>query len=93
MGRMAFTNYLSQSLIFCLLFFGYGLGLYGRSGGAVTHARGMAVYVIQLIWSAWWLDRFRFGPLEWCWRSLTYGTLQPLRRPMAPTSGVVPEQV
>jgi uncharacterized protein len=93
MGRMAFTNYLSQSLIFCLLFFGYGLGLYGRSGVAVTLALGMAVYVIQLIWSAWWLDRFRFGPLEWCWRSLTYGTLQPLRSPMAPTSGVVPEQV
>lgn len=95
MGRMAFTNYLSQSLIFCLLFFGYGLGLYGRSGAAVTLALGMAVYVIQLIWSAWWLERFRFGPLEWCWRSLTYGAPQPLRRPMAPTGsrGAVPEHV
>lgn len=85
MGRMAFTNYLSQSLIFCLLFFGYGLGLYGRCGVATTLALGLAVYVVQLIWSAWWLDRFRFGPLEWCWRSLTYGASQPLRRPVGST--------
>lgn len=95
MGRMAFTNYLSQSLIFCLLFFGYGLGLYGRAGVATTLAIGMAVYLIQLLWSAWWLERFRFGPLEWGWRSLTYGARQPLRRPVAPTGSpaAVPEQV
>jgi uncharacterized protein len=94
MGRMAFTNYLSQSLIFCLLFFGYGLGLYGRCGVAATLILGVAVYVIQLIWSAWWLDRFRFGPLEWCWRSMTYGRPQPLRRSMvrAQEREVVPER-
>lgn len=83
LGRMAFTNYLSQSVIFSLLFFGYGLGLYGRTGVAATLALGVAVYAIQLLWSAWWLNRFRFGPLEWCWRIMTYGKLQALRRSIA----------
>lgn len=64
LGRMAFTNYQTQSLIFSLLFFGYGLGLYGPMGAAATLALGVAIYVIQMLWSAWWLQRFRFGPLE-----------------------------
>jgi uncharacterized protein len=78
MGRMAFTNYVSQSLIFCLLFFGYGLGLYGQLGVTETLLIGISVYVAQLAISTWWLGRFRYGPLEWCWRSLMHGKAQPM---------------
>jgi uncharacterized protein len=78
MGRMAFTNYVSQSVIFCLLFFGYGLGLYGRLGVAETLLIGVCVYAVQLAISTWWLERFRYGPLEWCWRSLMHGKAQPM---------------
>ena len=78
---MAFTNYLMQSLVFSTVFYGYGLGYLGKIGGATTVAIGLACYVLQGIVSALWLRRFRFGPLEWAWRSLTYGKLQPLRLP------------
>jgi uncharacterized protein len=79
-GRMAFTNYLMQSLVFSTVFYGYGLGLLGKLSGARTMAIGVAFYVLQVVMSALWLRRFRFGPLEWAWRSLTYGQRQPLRR-------------
>ena len=70
-GRMAFTNYLTQSLIFALVFNGFGL--FGRIGTAPAAAFGLAFYAAQLACSAWWLKRHRFGPFEWLWRSLTYG--------------------
>jgi len=78
-GRMALTNYLLQSLIFTTLFFGYGLGLYGAIGPALNVAVTLLIYTIQAALSVWWLGRFRFGPAEWLWRSLTYGKLQPMR--------------
>jgi uncharacterized protein len=78
MGRMAFTNYVSQSVIFCLLFFGYGLGLYGQLGVTEALLIGISVYAAQLAISTWWLGRFRYGPLEWCWRSLMHGKAQPM---------------
>ena len=77
-GRMAFTNYVMQSLIFSLIFFGYGLGQFGRLGAANTLALGVTVYMAQMLLSAWWLGRFRFGPLEWLWRTLMYGEVQPM---------------
>lgn len=80
MGRMAFTNYLMQSVIFGWIFYGYGLGLFGRLGVASALAIGIAVYVAQVLFSAWWLRRFRYGPVEWLWRTLMYGEAQPMRQ-------------
>lgn len=72
-GRMAFTNYIVQSLVFSWVFFGYGLGLYNRMGAAVTLGFGISFFAAQMAFSAWWLSRHRYGPLEWLWRTLTYG--------------------
>jgi uncharacterized protein len=79
-GRMALTNYLAQSVILGWLFYGYGLGLSGRLGSAAAAAIGMGIYAVQLAFSRAWLQRYRFGPVEWLWRSLTYGRRLPMRR-------------
>ena len=80
LGRMAFTNYLAQSLIFGWIFYGYGLGLFGRLGVTSALAIGVAVYAAQVVFSAWWLRRYRYGPVEWLWRTLMYGVAQPMRQ-------------
>jgi len=80
LGRMAFTNYVLQSLILGFIFFGYGLGQFGRMGAAAACALGVALYAAQLVFSKWWLRRYRFGPIEWLWRTLMYGAAQPIRR-------------
>jgi uncharacterized protein len=77
-GRMALSNYLAQSLIFAILFYGYGFGLFGRLDAATAAALGVALYAGQLWCSVWWLRRYRFGPFEWVWRSITYGRRQPM---------------
>ena len=79
-GRMALTNYLSQSLICTFLFYGWGLGLIGRVGPALCVPLTLAIFAAQILASRFWLRRFRFGPMEWLWRSLTYGRAQPMRR-------------
>jgi len=79
-GQMAFTNYLSQSLICTFLFFGYGFGLYGTLQRYQTYEVVAAIWVFQVIFSAVWMRYFLFGPLEWVWRSLTYWERQPLLR-------------
>jgi uncharacterized protein len=79
LGRMAFSNYLAQSLIFGWIFFGYGLGLFGRVSSSHAMWLGMAVYLGQVLVSHWWLKRYRFGPMEWLWRTLMYGVRQPWR--------------
>ena len=76
---MAFTNYLMQSVLFGLIFFGYGLGQFARMGATSAFAIGIAVYVAQMFSSRWWLRRYRFGPVEWLWRTLMYGKRQPMR--------------
>ena len=79
LGRMALTNYLLLSILVTTAFYNYGLGLYGRVtvlGGIVMAA---VAYAGLAAVSSWWLSRHRFGPAEWVWRSLTYGSLQPLR--------------
>jgi uncharacterized protein len=76
-GRMALTNYLAQTVL-CIAVF-YGGGLVGRVGPAAAVGIALLVYAAQLAWSPWWLARFRFGPAEWVWRSLTYGRRQPMR--------------
>lgn len=80
LGRMAFTNYIVQSLAFGFIFFGYGLGLFAQLGTVAALAIGIAFYALQLAYSRAWLARYRYGPLEWAWRSLTYGEPQPMRR-------------
>jgi uncharacterized protein len=73
-GRMAFTNYLTQSLIMTTIFYGgRGLGLFGSMDHAQLWLVVFAVWALQLVWSPLWLSRFRMGPLEWVWRRLTYG--------------------
>jgi uncharacterized protein len=79
LGRMAFTNYLLQSVIFSAVFFGWGLGWYGMSAGPALLI-GIIVYVVQVFVSAAWLRRYRFGPVEWLWRTMMYGYMQPLKR-------------
>lgn len=72
-GRMALTNYLMQSVLCGLIFYGYGLGYYAEVGFAVATAMVVPVFVFQMVFSAWWLGRFRFGPVEALWRRMTYG--------------------
>lgn len=72
-GRMALSNYISQSLVGVLLFYGLGFGL-GCSFGLVhVELTALAVFLLQIVVCKWWLRYFRFGPLEWVWRMLTYG--------------------
>ena len=78
-GRMAYTNYLSQSVIGIAIFYGVGLGLYGKVGPALLVVLSVAIIAAQAVASRWWLRRYRFGPAEWVWRSLTYGRPQPMR--------------
>jgi len=79
LGRMAFTNYVVQSVILGWIFYGYGLGFFGRMSAANCFVVVVLIYAAQIVFSIWWLRRFRFGPLEWLWRSLMYGHRQPLR--------------
>jgi uncharacterized protein len=91
-GQMALSNYLSQSLICTFLFYGWGLGLSGRVGTALTIPLTLAIFAAQMIWSPLWLKRFRFGPAEWVWRSLTYGAMQPMQRREPPGAGLADQQ-
>jgi uncharacterized protein len=79
-GQMGLTNYLFQSLAFSSLIFHYGLGLAQRTPLTIVPvALIIGIYFVQLIVSHWWMHRFRFGPAEWLWRSLTYLKWQPIR--------------
>jgi uncharacterized protein len=79
-GRMALTNYLLQSLVMTTLAYGYGFALFGKIGLAQGLVLAIALFALQVPLSRWWLDRFRFGPVEWLWRTLTYRQFQPMRR-------------
>jgi uncharacterized protein len=81
-GRAAFTNYLGTSILMTTLFYGYGLGLFGTMGRAELWLVVFAMWALMLLWSKPWLDRMRYGPFEWLWRSLARGKLQPMRRPL-----------
>ena len=80
LGRMALTVYLSGTLMFTTLFYGWGFGQLFLLGPAATTAYAVLFLMMQLLFCTWWLNRFRFGPAEWLWRSLTYLKLQPMRR-------------
>jgi uncharacterized protein len=79
-GQMAFTNYLMQSLLCGLFFYGVGFGMYSKLQRHEIYYVVASVWAIQIIWSHIWLRHFRFGPLEWLWRSLTYWKKQPMKK-------------
>jgi uncharacterized protein len=80
LGRTALTNYVGQSVICGLIFYSYGLGLFGELSGIEALLLAVSILAAQLVVSVVWLKFFRFGPLEWAWRSLSYWQIQPLRR-------------
>jgi uncharacterized protein len=79
-GQMALSNYLLQTVICTMIFYGHGLGLFGRVQRVGQIGIVVAVWVVLLVISPLWLARYRFGPAEWLWRSLTYLRRQPMRR-------------
>ena len=79
-GRMAFTNYIGQSLLATCVFYGYGLGWFGQLERVEQVGVCIAIWTVQIVFSVVWLRYFRIGPLEWVWRSGVYVKLQPLRR-------------
>jgi uncharacterized protein len=79
-GRAAFTNYLGASILMTLLFYGWGFGLFGHLSRIELWLPVLGAWAIMLLWSKPWLDRFRYGPFEWLWRSLSRGRIEPLRK-------------
>lgn len=79
-GRMALSNYLGQSVICGLIFYTVGFGLYGQFTGYYLYMVVLGVWIVQIAFSNWWLSRYRFGPAEWVWKSLTYKQRQPLAK-------------
>jgi uncharacterized protein len=80
LGRMALTVYLMHTVIFLFGLSELGVGWFMRIGAAHATVLALPVILMQIVFAQWWLARFRFGPAEWLWRSLTYGTRQPMRR-------------
>jgi len=78
-GQMALTNYLAQSLVWTWVIYGYGLGLWGELPRWSSVPLAVAFFGLQVIFSRWWVARYRFGPAEWLWRTLTYGERQSMR--------------
>lgn len=83
-GQMAFTNYLMQSIMCGLFFYGIGLGYFGKLERYQLYFVVAAVWVVEIIWSHIWLRYFLFGPFEWLWRSLTYWKKQPFKKITVP---------
>ena len=78
-GRMALTNYLMQSIVQSVIFYGWGLGLFGEIPISLMLILSLAIFAAQILLSRWWLATHRFGPMEWLWRTLTWGQSQPMR--------------
>jgi uncharacterized protein len=83
-GKMALSNYLMQTLLCTTIFYNYGLGLFGSIGPFGGILLTLGIYSLQIVYSYFWMKRFRFGPMEWLWRRLTYGKnavkVQPLQK-------------
>lgn len=79
-GRVAFSNYIGTSMVMAPIFYGWGLGLFGQFGRVELFGFVLFGWALMLAWSKPWLERYRYGPLEWLWRCLTYWRLFPLRR-------------
>ena len=80
LGRMGLTTYLGQTAFGLLLFYGLGFGMLGKLGVAAAVGASIAFYILQILMAQAWMTRFRLGPVEWLWRSLTYFKLQPNSR-------------
>jgi uncharacterized protein len=80
-GRMALTNYLTQSLVIGFVLFGVGpgLALAGKTGTTALSVIVVVAFLAQMGFSHWWLRRFAYGPAEWLWRASTYGNMPPMR--------------
>ncbi len=93
-GRMALTNYLSQSIVGTLIFYGYGLGLWGQIDRVGQLALVIGVFALQIVSSRLWLARFHFGPMEGLWRAATYGRWPPFvrRSDFAPAGAIAAEK-
>ncbi|HLG13492.1 MAG TPA: DUF418 domain-containing protein [Blastocatellia bacterium] len=85
-GRMALTNYLLQTVICVLIFYGYGFGQFGRFGATTATLIALAIFMCQILMSALWLKYFSYGPLEWIWRQFTYRRRLDLRLKRQPTT-------
>ena len=79
-GRMALSNYFFQSIIGTFLLFGWGLGYLGELRNIYTFGIAIVIIAVQMVISSWWLKTFKYGPLEWLWRSLTFFRLFPMKR-------------
>ena len=79
-GRAAFTNYLGTSIVMLFVFHGWALGLFGQLGRIELYGVMLLAWALMLAWSKPFLERYRYGPLEWLWRCLTYGRVFPLRK-------------
>ena len=77
-GRMALSVYIGQSIVYTTLYYGYGFGLYGHLGPAHILPIAAAMFGVEILVCRWWMRRFRYGPLEWLWRSATYLRWQPM---------------
>ena len=75
-GRMSVTNYMSQSVIGAVMYYGYGFGLAAKWGFTYCFLAGVILFLIQVSWSKWWLKRYYYGPMEWVWRCLTWGSFK-----------------
>jgi uncharacterized protein len=84
-GRMAFTNYILETLICTTIFYGHGFGMFARLNRVQGVFVVLGVWIFLFVFSRLWLGYFYSGPLEWLWRSLTYRRLQPFRRPATAT--------
>ncbi len=80
MGRMALINYLMQSVICCFIFMNYGFGWFAKVGQVYLMLIGIGIYFFKVLFSHWWFGWFRFGPMEWLWRSATYWKWQPMKK-------------
>jgi uncharacterized protein len=79
-GRAAFSNYIFQNIIASFVFYSYGLKLMGSTRPLVNLLICFLIFALQIPLSVWWMKRFRFGPVEWLWRTLTYGKPQPMQK-------------
>jgi uncharacterized protein len=88
-GRAAFTNYLGATMIGTILFYEFGFGLFGELSRGQAWLIVPVVWAFMLLWSKWWLDRYRYGPFEWAWRSLSRWKWEPIRK--RPATDPLPE--
>lgn len=90
-GRTALTNYLLQSIVGTLIFYSYGLGFFGDIGPAALLPLTFVLFALQLLVSPWWIARYRYGPVEWLWRRMTYGGPLPMRRESPAVAASMPQ--